>query len=596
VFCVCPGTRNLKPVYNPTPVVAIVKEDAPHYERRVPTDFRIECTVPTPVNREAAPEKVKERMHFYEEACEHAGIDAGDLQTGDDGSYKYIIECPNYKEHTTGGRYDACVWISPSGAISFGCFHAHCADKKWQNYYRPFLEEQAKAKGFQGSLKFGESSELEMSTSLTSTPNLEVRDVGPKEQTENPLVLPASALDSTVFGDLYDEVFQQNDWCLELAIPAFIAVGGVLVPETPKADGSLALNSGTLTHSYTALIGGVNVGKSQITEWAAKSVGIYDETRGQHYCQTKFGSAEQMWKYLNRHRAGEIPGFKDFHQAVLVNPDEWAHVMAKAGIPDSSFASTLTTAYYNRRHTVTVGGSRGGHLEIPFAVSIIGGIVEDEFSSVMNASTIGGLYDRITFGLAPKGFVWNYRPFPYHHPLFKGKGSLSIKPVPVTLDGSVFEVSNAWKERDPSLGRIVEICVRAAAVFASIDGRNVVTGADVEKLWPFAMYQKAIRGLYRPNPGRNPDAIYSNVALGWIKTHAQQWRTIKDLKDGTNFYRRQLGPKVCFHALQALAREHEIEVWVSTADGNGQLNPLPPDYTGKRPKPGSGLVRIARSD
>jgi hypothetical protein len=116
---------------------------------------------------------------------------------------------------------------------------------------------------------------------------------------------------------------------------------------------------------------------------------------------------------------------------------------------------------------------------------------------------------------------------------------------------------------------------------------------DLEKLWPLAQYQKAIRAMYKPNPGMNPDAIYSNVAMNWIKQHAQQWRTLRDLQKGTNYHRRKLGPNVAFRSIQALARDGQIDVWISTVDGGGNLNPLPADYMGKRPKIGGTLIRLA---
>src|SRR5260370_28406626 len=148
-----PGTRNLKPKYSPTPVVEIFNETVPHYDRCTPADFKIEVTVRQPVNREAAPEKVQTRMSYYEQACDDAGVDAGDVQAKNDGSYSYTVACPNYEQHTAGGKFDASVWISPSGAISFGCFHSHCDGKDWKTFYRPLLEEQAKKNGFEGFLK-----------------------------------------------------------------------------------------------------------------------------------------------------------------------------------------------------------------------------------------------------------------------------------------------------------------------------------------------------------------------------------------------------------------------------------------------------------
>jgi hypothetical protein len=156
-----PGTRNLK--YDPNPIVEILDEAAPH-DRKLPEDFKIEYVVPKAVDRAAAPEKVQIRMACYEEACDNAGVDAGDLIAKDDASYSYIVECPNWEEHTNKSKFDGSVWISPSGHISYRCWHQHCSDKDWSNFYRPWLEEQAKENGFEGFLKFGEASEIEQTS------------------------------------------------------------------------------------------------------------------------------------------------------------------------------------------------------------------------------------------------------------------------------------------------------------------------------------------------------------------------------------------------------------------------------------------------
>ena len=419
--------------------------------------------------------------------------------------------------------------------------------------------------------------------------DLEVREVAEPEKVL-PLALPNSALTSSVFGDLFDQVFALNGWTMEFALPALATAGSVLVPQ--QAEGLIEPPHTTL---YTALIGGVNVGKSQVTEWAAKAVGIYNELRSAQYAQSKFGSAEQMWKFLHKYSTqGTANTLNPFRDAVLVNLDEWSHLMSKAGIPDSTFASALTTGFYSRRTTVTLGGQGGGRdILIPFPFSMIGGVVDDQFGHSFNSATTGGLYSRMLFGLAPEGFQWAYRPFPHEHAFFQSKGTLDLKPVAVSINPNVWELTNGWKKNDPTLDRIPEIVTRVATIFASIDGRRILEAKDVEKMWPLVTYQKAVRSIYRPNPGKNPDAVYANVALNWINTHAEQWRTIKELKDGTNYFRRELGPRACYYALMALAQNHDIEFWVSEVGGGGNLNDLPADYQGKRPKIGMGLVRKA---
>ena len=87
----------------------------------------------------------------------------------------------------------------------------------------------------------------------------------------------------------------------------------------------------------------------------------------------------------------------------------------------------------------------------------------------------------------------------------------------------------------------------------------------------------------------------SNISVGWVQTHARQWRTFRDLQKGTNYHRRKLGPTVAFRALQSLAKDHQIDMWVSTVNDKGALNPVPHDYTGIRPKIGSGLVRLGHT-
>jgi RepB DNA-primase from phage plasmid len=190
-----PGTRNLK--YDPSPVVEICNECS-HEERNTPGDFKIEFAVKPMVNRTAAPEKVQMRMEFYEHACEQAGVDAGDLTAKDDGSYSYTVACPNYDQHTTGGKFDGSVWISPSGAISYACWHGHCASLDWKTFYRPWLEEQAKQNGFQGYLKFGEP---DTQLILSTTTDANVAAIVATVDESSPDSIPA--FDPTVITGIY---------------------------------------------------------------------------------------------------------------------------------------------------------------------------------------------------------------------------------------------------------------------------------------------------------------------------------------------------------------------------------------------------------
>jgi len=357
-----------------------------------------------------------------------------------------------------------------------------------------------------------------------------------------------------------------------------VTAASVVVPPTPRQDGLVLGGDDSMTNLYTALIADVGAGKSQAIEWAAKAIGIHEPPVGQHYFEGKFGSAEQMLKSLHRKQSVFTT------KAALINPDEWAHLFAKAAIPDASFPTVLTTAFYRRNQIVTVGGTGGGtEYALNLQMSFIGGIVEQEFDTVFGVGSLGGLYDRFLFGRAPDGFMWNYQPC--HIEQKKHWADWNMKPV--RLDPSVYEVIKQWSKENPNLGRVAEICVRIAMIYGSLDGRLVITGKDIEPLKPLALYQVGLRQVFRPNPGKNPDAMFANTALAWIQKHAGEWTSISKLKQHTWRVEQELGPAVAVRSLIGLARSGRIELWL--ADSGREL---PSDYAG--PKPRIGLVRRVR--
>jgi hypothetical protein len=148
----------------------------------------------------------------------------------------------------------------------------------------------------------------------------------------------------------------------------------------------------------------------------------------------------------------------------------------------------------------------------------------------------------------------------------------------------VYEVVKTWSQENPGLGRVAEICVRIAVIYASLDGRPEITGKDLEPLKDLALYQVGLRQTFRPNPGKNPDAVFANKALAWIQKHAEEWTSIAKLKQHTWRIEQDLGPAVAVRSLIGLARSGRIDLWLAE---NGPEPPL--DYAGPRPK--IGLVR-----
>ena len=186
------------------------------------------------------------------------------------------------------------------------------------------------------------------------------------------------------------------------------------------------------------------------------------------------------------------------------------------------------------------------------------------------------------------GFQWTHRDFPRK----LSNEPLDPLPVAVSSDGSVTEVERAWRKKDSGLGRIVEVCIRIAKIYASMDGRPVITGKDLEALQGLAMRQKTIRTLRQPNPGMVPDAIFSNAVEAWLKVHSKgEWVTVSALKNGVHGYEMKLGSGVAERALLSMSRSDRIDLWPPTAR-DGSPMPLPDGYIGRRPR--RGLVRLHR--
>jgi hypothetical protein len=403
---------------------------------------------------------------------------------------------------------------------------------------------------------------------------METEPINLVESTANSLAyLPSTVLASTRLQDIFMD-FDEHEWPLTLALPALVTAASVVIPFQPKRD-NLVLGDDSMVNLYTALIANVNAGKSQVTNWAATAIGIYEPPVGSHYFEGKWGSAEQMLKSLHRKQSSFLS------KSVLINPDEWSHLFAKARIPDASFPTVMTTSFYRRNQIFTLGGLGGGkEYMLNLSMSFIGGIVEDEFDTVFGAGSLGGLYDRFLFGRAPDGFHWSYRECPFEQKKHWAEWNLK----PVTIDPSVYEVVKGWSRENPGLGRVAEICIRIAVIYASLDGRPEITGKDLEPLKDLALYQVGLRQMFRPNPGKNPDAVFANKALAWIQKYAGEWTSIAKLKQHTWRIEQDLGPAVAVRSLIGLARSGRIDLWL--ADNGSEP---PSDYTGPRPR--IGLVR-----
>jgi hypothetical protein len=168
------------------------------------------------------------------------------------------------------------------------------------------------------------------------------------------------------------------------AWPALVTAASVLVPR-----------SGVRTNLYCALVGEKGTGKSQAYENAFNLVGLQDPT----LLKLKSGSAEGLAAKI-----GDVGG-----ATRLFFTDELEHLLLEAAIEGSTFASFLSSAYYEDLQDLTI--ARGRLVRFNARLTVAGGVVEEKFDDLFGAATTGGFYDRFVFGQCPTGFRFDYRPF-----------------------------------------------------------------------------------------------------------------------------------------------------------------------------------------
>lgn len=76
----------------------------------------------------------------------------------DNGSDKWVLKaCPFNPDHKAP---DAALFRNPSGALIFKCFHASCADKKWQDFRAVYEPESVNRQGFTAGAKWAEKPQV----------------------------------------------------------------------------------------------------------------------------------------------------------------------------------------------------------------------------------------------------------------------------------------------------------------------------------------------------------------------------------------------------------------------------------------------------
>jgi Bifunctional DNA primase/polymerase, N-terminal len=372
-----------------------------------------------------------------------------------------------------------------------------------------------------------------------------------QQQSEISTLFNPSAVTS-VRGDMSDavlsgrlgEICQRRmlkDFPIAYAWPSICAAAGVSVPQVPS-EASILTHSEAMTTSYTGLVGAIHSGKSQAIGWARKVVGIPD---GFH-SEVKPASAESLLLKLSYKRNKGLLG-----DSVLIDLDEWGHLFSKAKIENSSFSTFLQSAFYKRHHEQTMGN--GKDVNFDCAISIVGGIVEDQFDLCFGANTMGGLHDRFTFGLCPAGYNFMYREF-------EGQAE-KLSPIPVRIAPEIWEMVAAIRKENPGIGREAEIAIRVAHICAAYDGRAILQTADCESMVKaFIAEQCKIRLLLKPNAGITIDAQCANALVQWLERNTPNgeiaWE--RDVRFGLRKTLERLGPGVLEYCTKNLSLQGVI--------------------------------------
>ena len=306
--------------------------------------------------------------------------------------------------------------------------------------------------------------------------------------------------------------------------PSTLTVAGAMVPRTPDVH----------TNLYGALVGDVGSGKSQTIKQSIRVLGLTAPTLE----DVMSGSAEGLLAKLENANGA----------ARLISVDELAHLLSKAQIDRASFPFVLNRAFDTPAFSLTI--ARGKQINVNVSLSVIGGIVEENFQQAFGSATTGGLHDRFVFGLCPRPFEFQYHPF-------EGNAE-TTDPCQVTISPDVWDARNSWLKEIPNLtGRHATNSLRAAIIASAFSRRPVLRAKDLGPAREFAIYQARVGVVLRPDPGENTDARCANAIISALSAANGNLVSRRDLMK--KIHPERLGPTACEKALKALILVGTVE-------------------------------------
>lgn len=291
---------------------------------------------------------------------------------------------------------------------------------------------------------------------------------------------------------------------------------------------------------YVALIGSPGSGKTSAINVANYLLDVKDDL-----FRSYVGSAEGLAKNLPSEFS---------HKLWFI--DELGQMLDKARIEGASFVRILNSAFYDDE--VPLVASKGISHKINCKLSIIGGIVEEEFEDAFSAVTAFGLYDRFIFGCAAPGYVYDFHPLEdYGKPIRSFDRNLVVVEE---IHADVWELKKQWRADNPTFNREFEIALRCALICASFDGRKRLAANDLASALEFAKVQGTARILLKPNMGKNQGGELSQKIMDFLHRYAPggEFLKLRDVQRGIHAHK--YGADLTNRTLNALSHCGDIEI------------------------------------
>jgi hypothetical protein len=259
---------------------------------------------------------------------------------------------------------------------------------------------------------------------------------------------------------------------------------------------------------YTALLGGVNYGKTIVSERAKNSIFLPESIVDEGVPGSDRGLIKDIGTEGRR---------KVFYQ------DELRSLLSKCGINGSSLTPLLCKLWSSDHGAAS---DKRGRDECHGVISVLGNLaVEDpsEFAKIMGAETTKGLSDRMVYGIGP---VVDFYPATIKPQLVKVK--------PCLVPRWCYPELHKWSDGDRNKRRVGEIALRVALIQSAVNGDQEVTNQSFQCALNFADWQVSIRAVYRAGVAENKEAeAFEAIATALQQVHDKQEHTSKIPNGGT---------------------------------------------------------------